>query len=225
MNQITLLLLGAIYAVFTQNLLFSGGLGASEVVRVARRNSEMVLTSTIMSGFAATAGVLSVLATELIGRQRDNVSVLHWRYMIFSVQYPSLHYVWHAVIFALILLVLYVLVNIIIKFVPVKIKHKPLLHKHMGMSALNTLVIGVPLLIFRRGDAQVWNMQIWSAIGWGLGAGLAFYFVTMLINSGMHILQQNKAIPPMFTGVPATLIYTGLLALAFTGFAGGGVLF
>jgi Na+-translocating ferredoxin:NAD+ oxidoreductase RnfA subunit len=41
----------------------------------------------------------------------------------------------------------------------------------------------------------------------------------------MYILQQNKAIPPMFSGVPATLIYTGLLALAFTGFAGGSPLF
>jgi len=218
MRELTMLLMGGIYAVFTQNLLFSGGVGASEMIRAARRNSEIMLTSILISLFSAVTAALSVGAALLIGGQRETVSILHWRYMIFSAQYPSLHYVWHAAIFALILLVLYVLVNVVIKFLP--IKHKRIMHKRMGMSVLNALVMSVPLIIFRRG-----YVEIWPAIGWGLGAGVAFYCVTMLINSGMYILQQNKAIPAMFTGVPATLIYTGLLALAFTGFAGGGMLF
>ena len=222
MSQITMLLLGAVYAVFTQNLLFSGGLGASEMMRAARRNSEILLTSSLMSLFSAATGLLSVWITELFNRQRETVNILHWRYMIFSTQYPSLHYVWHAAIFAFILLILYVLVNVVLLFLP--FKHKPVLQKRIGMSVLNTLVLSVPLVIFRQ-SLEIWPTSIWPALGWGLGAGIAFYIVTILINSGMHILQQNKAIPATFTGVPATLIYTGLLALAFTGFAGGGVLF
>ncbi|MDR2752755.1 MAG: hypothetical protein LBB50_00410 [Oscillospiraceae bacterium] len=76
------------------------------------------------------------------------------------------------------------------------------------------VVMAVPLLTYRLGE----NMP--STIGMGLGAGLAFLIVSLLVNSGLHILHKNKAIPSMFSGVPAALIYMGLLALAFMGFTG-----
>jgi len=214
MNEIMALATAAVYAVFLHNLLFSGGLGASEMIRAARRNSEIMLTSVLISLFGAATALIGLSVTRLIGAQRDVAGDLfHMRFSIYTMPY-----VWHAAIFALILLVLYVIVNVVIMFLP--LRHKRILHKRMGMSVLNTLVMGVPLLLFRQG-----NIYMGRAVGMALGAGVAFFIVTMLINSGMHILQQNKAIPPMFSGVPATLIYTGLLALAFTGFAGGEPLF
>ena len=110
------------------------------------------------------------------------------------------------------LLGLYLVVCVAVSLLP--LRRKPLLLKRMGVSVLNSLVMAVTLLSSLKAAYDLpW------AIGVGLGAGLAFCVVTLLINSGMHILRKNKAIPPMFSGVPATLIYTGLLALAFSGFS------
>lgn len=200
MNVIMSMLTAALYAVFLRNLLFSGGLGASEVIRAAQRNSEIVLTSVLVSVFsAATAGVCWGLP-----------NILQTRHSHAEAQ--PLSYPWMALIYGAVLITLYLIACGVITLVP--LQDKRLLLKRMGMSVLNALVISVPLLSY------LFGYDLPAAIGLGLGAGLAFYIVTMLINSGMHILQQNKAIPSMFTGVPAALIYTGLLALAFTGFTG-----
>jgi len=190
------MLTAAFYAVFLRNLLFSGGLGASEVLRAAQRNSEIMMSSLLVSLFSAAAAALSYAAVRLLPAF-------------------TFYYALRAALYGAVLLVLYLLTCTVIALLPQSIAHrKPLLLKRIGISALNTIVMGVPLLAHLTGES------LFGSIGMGLGAGLAFLVVTMLINSGLHILQQNKAIPPMFTGVPAALIYTGLLALAFTGFQG-----
>ena len=184
----------AAYAVFLRNLLFSGGLGTTEVLRAAQRNSEIFMQSVLVSLFSAAAAALCKLAAALLE--------------IFD-------YAWLAALYGAVLLGLYLLTCLTIALLPQKLApHRPILLRRIGMGALNTIVMGVPLLAHRMGESLA------GAIGMGLGAGLAFLVVAILINSGLHILQQNKAIPPMFTGVPAALIYTGLLALAFTGFKG-----
>jgi len=214
MNEIMQMFTAAVYAVFLSNLLLRGGLGASEMIRAAQRNSEIMLTSVLISLFATATALIGRSVTMLINAQREIAhEFFHYRFSIFTMPYT-----WYAAIFGVILLLLYLLANLAIALLP--LKHKRLLHKRMGMSVLNSLVMSVPLLLYLQG-----NTEIWPVLGMGLGAGVAFYIVTMLINSGMHILQQNKAIPPMFSGVPATLIYTGLLALAFTGFVGGEPIF
>ncbi len=188
------LLTAATYAVFLRNLLFAGGIGATEVLRAARRNSEILMSSLLVTVFSTVAAVTSRLLITL---------------------WPITNYAWLAALYGGVLLALYLLTCTVITLLPQSLaRHKPILLKRMGMSVLNTLVMGVPLLAHHLGESLP------GAIGMGLGAGAAFLIVTLLINSGLHILQQNKAIPPMFTGVPAALIYTGLLALAFTGFKG-----
>ena len=189
------MLTAASYAVFLRNLLFSGGLGASEVLRAAQRNSEILMSSLLVSLFSAAAG-----------------AACHYAAGWFAIS----EYAWRAALYGGVLLGLYLLTCAVIALLPHKVApHRPILLRRIGVSALNTLVMGVPLLAYLTGENNVGG-----AVGMGLGAGLAFLVVALLINSGLHILQQNKAIPPTFTGVPAALIYTGLLALAFTGFKG-----
>ena len=181
----------ASYAVFLRNLVTSGGLGASEVIRVAQRNSEILLTSLLVTAFSTGSAVLCRLLVPSIS---------------------SMEYAWIALVFGGVLLTLYLLTGLAITLLP--LPSKTLLLKRMGISVLNTLVMAVPLLLFRMG----YDMP--RAIGLGIGAGAAFLIVSLLVNSGLHVLQDNKAIPPMFAGAPAALVYTGLLALAFTGFTG-----
>ena len=188
------MLTAASYAVFLRNLLFSGGLGASEVLRAAQRNSEILMSSLLVSLFSGAAAGLCFEAARLLS--------------VFE-------YAWLAALYGAVLLMLYLVTCAVIVLLPQKLaRHRPILLRRIGISVLNTIVMGVPLLAHNMGESLP------GAIGMGLGAGIAFLVVTLLINSGLHILQQNKAIPHMFTGVPAALIYTGLLALAFTGFKG-----
>jgi Na+-translocating ferredoxin:NAD+ oxidoreductase RnfA subunit len=196
----------ATYAVFLRSLIFSGGLGATEVIRAAQRNSEILLSSLLVGLFSAATGAVCRLLTTYHFVWNAKSGALH------NFSLADLPYAWLAAIYGGVLLVLYLLACGVIALLP--IKSRPLLLKRIGVSGLNTLVMAVPLLVFRLGN----NLP--GAIGMGLGAGLAFLIVSLLVNSGLHILQQNKAIPPMFQGVPAALIYTGLLALAFTGFTG-----
>jgi len=192
------MLTAASYAAFLQCLIFSGGLGAAEVIRAAQRNSEILMSSLLVSLFSAAAAAVCRLLAPPAGGLFPSLA--------------AMDYAWLAMLFGGVLLALYLLACGTVALLP--LRHKRLLLKRMGMSALNTLVMAVPLLMFRLGCSMP------QAVGLGLGAGAAFLVVSLLINSGMHILQQNKAIPPMFAGVPALLVYTGLLALAFTGFTG-----
>jgi len=102
-----------------------------------------VLTSALISVFSAVSALLNFGVTTFINNLRDRIEWLSWRYAIFSTQ-PGLQYVWYALIFAVVLLLLYLLVNLVARFLPAS-KQKLLLHKRVGAAALNTLVISIPL--------------------------------------------------------------------------------
>jgi Na+-translocating ferredoxin:NAD+ oxidoreductase RnfA subunit len=193
-EQLMAMLTAALYAVFLYNLVFSGGLGATEIIRAAKKNGGMLTFSLLISVFSALTAAICRLLTVWIPKLE------------------TVEFQWHVLLYGSVLLVLYLIVCTTLSLV--RFKAQAYLLKYMGMAVLNTLVMAVPLLSFQLG----YNLP--RTIAMGVGAGLAFAGASLLINSGMHLLQQNKAIPVMFTGVPATLIYTALLALAFTGFTG-----
>ena len=56
----------ASYAVFLRNLMFSGGLGATEVLRAAQRNSEILMSSLLVSLFSGAAAGLCFEASRLL---------------------------------------------------------------------------------------------------------------------------------------------------------------
>lgn len=193
-EQLSAMLAAGLYAVFLYNLVFSGGLGATEVIRAAKKNGGMLIFSLLISVFSMlTAAVCRLL-------------------IVWFPRLEGLEFQWRMLLFGGVLLGVYLLCGAAISLI--RFRYRAYLLKYMGMAILNTLVMSVPLLSFQLG----YNLP--RAVAMGFGAGLAFLGASMLINSGMHLLQQNKSIPVMFTGVPATLLYTALLALAFTGFTG-----
>jgi Na+-translocating ferredoxin:NAD+ oxidoreductase RnfA subunit len=184
----------ALYAVFMQNLVFSGGFGANEVIRMAQKNGGILPVAGIISAFSVISVAISRLLTDFVPNLQ------------------SLPTAWLAGLYGGVLLLLFLFVCGLISLL--RFKARRYLLKLMGMAALNTLVMATPLLTRSLGETTP------QAIAVGLSSGIAFAGVSLLINSGIHHLQRNKAIPAMFSGVPAVLIYTGLLALAFTGFQG-----
>ena len=62
-----------------------------------------------------------------------------------------------------------------------------------------------------------------QSMGFGLGSGLGYLLAVMLVTEADHRLR-SEAIPEAFRGLPITLVYVGVLALAIYGFTGHSVI-
>ena len=73
----------------------------------------------------------------------------------------------------------------------------------------------------RSGRTQSFTLA--QSIGFGLGSGVGYLLAVMLVTEAGNRLR-SKAIPEAFRGLPITLIYIGVLALAIYGFTGHSVI-
>ncbi len=192
MNIILSLISAALYVMLFQNLIFNGGYSLSEAVRMSAKPRQL-FPMTIFIAIYST--VLSTICVFI-----DTIPFVQ-----------KLSEVFHALIYVVVLLVLY-LVTMIIVIIYGKVPPRTV--RRIGIAAFNTLVLAMPLINFRSAFTIV------EAIGAGLGAGLAYAIAVLLINSGLKRLDANKSIPGCFKGTPAIFIYTSLLALSFIGISG-----
>lgn len=104
--------------------------------------------------------------------------------------------------------VLYILTVVVLRrFLPAVFQR---LSRLLALAAFNNVVIGIALISNHRFSSLP------SAIGLSLGACLALV-LAWLTAEGMERLD-NPDMPQSFRGLPATLVYLGLLALALLGF-------
>lgn len=186
------MLIAALYSLLIQNLIFSSGLALSETIRLAKRPKFFLMyLFTIVYYSTLTSLVCSLL--DLIAPIR------------------SLNTIWHIAVFAVALSVIHLITSV---FVIVVLKANRKFMNSMGMCAINSLILAVPIINSRSANT------IPASIGSGIGAGLAFMLAVVFINSGMRRIAQNRDIPKAFRGMPAVFIYVALLSLAFTCFSG-----
>ena len=182
----------ALYTVFIQNLVFIGGYGASEAIRIAAKPKRFSL-------FALSIAYFSVVTAAVC-------HILDFIPGVFALSDAV-----HAVIFVLILVLVYLVTAVLMR---IFLRADPKFLSLMGISALNTLVLAIPFINHRAA------YSLSESIGTGLGAGLAFILAVAFLRNGMQRLEQNKDIPDAFKGIPAVFVYIALLSLAFTGFSG-----
>ena len=195
MNIFLNLLSAALYVMLFQNLIFNGGYGLSEAVRMSAKPRQLLPMAVFITLFSTVISALCVLI--------DLFPVIH-----------NLNEIYHALIYVGILLVVYIIAMIIANIIP---KVQPATKRRIGIAAFNTLVLAMPLINYRSA------FNIVESIGAGLGAGLAYIIAVILINSGLKRLDTITTIPKAFKGTPAIFIYTALLSLAFTGISGTSV--
>lgn len=195
MNIILNLLSAALYVMLFQNLIFNGGYGLSEAIRMSAKPRQLLPMAVFITLFSTITSALCVLI--------DLFPVIH-----------NLNEIYHALIYVGILLVVYIIAMIIANIVP---RVQPATKRRIGIAAFNTLVLAMPLINYRSA------FNIVESIGAGLGAGLAYIIAVILINSGLKKLDTITTIPKVFKGTPAIFIYTALLSLAFTGISGTSV--
>lgn len=195
MNIFLNLLSAALYVMLFQNLIFNGGYGLSEAVRMSAKPRQLLPMAVFITLFSTVISALCVLI--------DFFPVIH-----------NLNEIYHALIYVGILLVVYIIAMIIANIIP---RVQPATKRRIGIAAFNTLVLAMPLINYRSA------FNVVESIGAGLGAGLAYIIAVILINSGLKKLDTITTIPKAFKGTPAIFIYTALLSLAFTGISGTSV--
>lgn len=106
----------------------------------------------------------------------------------------------------------------LVQFVEMAIKKiSPALYEAMGvflpLITTNCIVLGVAILNIEEGFTL--GETITNAFGASLG-----FFLALILMSGLRERLETADIPEALKGFPITLVSTGLMAIAFLGFAG-----
>lgn len=189
------LLSASIYAIFVQNLIFSGGYGLSEAIRMAAKPKRLASAAGMIVWFSTVTSVIcSLLENFSFIAQLNN----------------SLHFV----LYVAVLTAVYFLTCAVTLIV---LRPGKKLMTNFGIAALNTLVLSIPLINHRSVST------LWESIGTGFGSGIAFIIASVLISAGFSKISKNKKIPKAFKGSPALFMYAAMLSLTFMGLSGSGV--
>ena len=192
MHSVFSLLQTALYMIFVQNLVFSGGYGASEAIRMSAKPRRFVPFS-VMNAFYSTV-------TALLCRELDTIPEIN-----------AFGGAAHVLIFGGVLTVLYAVTTALLDLL---LRPSPKFFNMLGIAALNTMVFAVPLINRQAGFTML------QSVGTGLGSGLSFILALFLVNIGLRRLEKNPDIPPLFRGTPAMFLYVAMLSLAFAGLSG-----
>ena len=182
----------ALLACLLQNLIFTGGYGADEALRMSAKPRQLVPLGAFILYFSVTVSLICNLL-ERIPKVR------------------AIGFFGHAALFLGVLVLIYLLTILLVIYV---FKAKKRTIRRVGIAAFNTMVLALPFISYRAA------LGIFEVIGLGLGAGFAFVIAVLLFNAGLRAIDKNENIPEIFKGTPAIFIYAALLSLAFTGFTG-----
>ncbi len=83
----------------------------------------------------------------------------------------------------------------------------------LPLITVNCAIFGASLFMINR------NYTFMQSVGFGLGAGIG-WAVAIVLLAGLRQKMRYSNIPEPFQGVPIAMVVTGVLAMAFMGFAG-----
>ena len=187
----------AVLAIFAQNAIFTRGLGVSRLVQLVgdKRTSSW--------WFALMLCVTQVLVAPLAFYAGRLLAPLPNRAQLRPVVY-----------------LVCIAVVCLFELVVLKLAKGPRsgqLIRILPIAAVNSGVLGTVLV------ERTQSFTLEQSIGFGLGSGLGYLLAVMLVTEAQNRLR-SRAIPEAFRGLPITLIYIGVLALAIYGFTGHSVI-
>lgn len=189
-------LLYAVMAVFAENAVFARGLGVSRLIRLV--NDDAIGTFQFWILLA-----LSQLLTAPMG------------YFVLNRIAPSLPPAVRPPLRPLLYLICAAIAYFIILFVLTLLpfKRKLRLLRILPLASFNTNVLGTLLICSTQG------YTLPQYIGFGVGTSIGYLMAVLMVDEAQRRLE-NRAVPTIFRGMPITLIYIGILALAIYGFTG-----
>ena len=185
----------AMTAIFVENIIFTRALGISASLFVLRKEHDHRLFCMVVTMITTLSCCLASLFNRTLG----------WSEHAYYLR-PLAYVLTVGVVYVAVLL-------FSAKCLPKQWERlKPMIH----LAAFNSAVIGALLLT----GESTWD--IWGYLAFGLGTGIGYTLASYLVSLGFERLQSDK-IPPSFRGFPITLIYIGILSLAFYGLIGHGL--
>lgn len=189
----------ALLAIFAQNAVFTRALGVSRMVQLVGDDRT---SSALFGMMLCITQVLVAPAAFFAGRwfiaPLDNRAQLRPLVYIASI----------AVVCLAEHLVLWLLRSL---------PRRAQLLRIVPLAALNSGVLGTVLV------ERTQTFTLGQSLGFGLGSGLGYVLAVLLVTEARHRLR-SRAIPKAFRGLPITLVYIGVLALAIYGFTGHSVI-
>lgn len=173
-----------------QNIVLTTGFGSSSVLRVVRKPRSVWMFSGMLTVFSVMTVVIAYPLDKLFGTAITNF--------------------WRPLMLIGITAVVYILAVILLSNFARDLYAR--VSRTMPLAAFNSLVVGVALV----SNVQ-FSSSIGGIIGLAIGACLGFALLTFIVDEGIERLD-NPDMPDGFRGMPATLIYIGILALALMGF-------
>ena len=187
----------AVLAIFAQNAIFTRGLGVSRLVQLVgdKRTSSW--------WFALMLCITQVLVAPLAFYAGRLLAPLPNRAQLRPVVYLAC-----------------IAVVCLFELVVLKLAKGPRsgqLIRILPIAAVNSGVLGTVLV------ERTQSFTLMQSLGFGLGSGVGYLLAVLLVTEAQHRLR-SKAIPSAFRGLPITLVYIGVLALAIYGFTGHSVI-
>ena len=187
----------AVLAIFAQNAVFTRSLGVSRLVQLVSDER------TSSWWFALTLCITQVLVAPMVNFAGSFIAPLPNRAQLRPVMYLTC--IAAVCLFELLVLKL------------AKGPRSGQLIRILPIAAVNSGVLGTVLV------ERTQSFTLEQSLGFGLGSGLGYLLAVMLVTEAGHRLR-SKAIPKAFRGLPITLVYIGVLALAIYGFTGHSVI-
>lgn len=189
-NTIANMMSVAVVAVFVQNILLTRAMGTSAALFIIRKRNNLWLFGGILTGIITLSSILVYFVDKILAPLASG-------------------YEWTPLVYVVIVGIVYIAVLLLCSRLPDRFQEQiiPMIH----LSAFNGAVFGALFLSK--------NYDIWGHIAFGLGTGLGFILASYLVALGYDRLNSDK-IPAAFRGFPITLIYIGILSLAFYGLIG-----
>lgn len=191
MNPVQQFFIFLLATAFIQNLVLTTGFGSSIMLRIVRRPADIWLFGGFLTGFSVLTVLVAYPLDMLIGTGP-------WAKLLRPLMMIAIA----AVLYAIAAFWLY-------KAVPSVYRR---VSRILPLAAFNNLVIGIALIINHQ-----FALSLLGAIGLSLGACLGFVVLAWLTAEGMERID-NPDMPQAFRGLPATLLYLGILSLAVLGF-------
>lgn len=186
----------ALIAIFIQNTVLVRGLGSCKLLNIVNDEGKKLIK------FGLILTVITTLS-----------SVLAWANSLWFLKLANtrVRTIIEPLIFVccvtLVYFIIYFLINILGKN-----KFDDII-EILPQASFNCAAIGAVILV------EQLKLDFVSSIAFGLGSGLGFTLAILLVYEGVKRIRYSKT-PISFQGMPATLIYLGILSLAFYGFTG-----
>ena len=186
-----------ILAIGAQNIIFTRGLGLSSGLRIITNpRKDTLLFCTSLTFFQLVNSVMCYYVLPLV---QKSPAAPYARFLT-----PVVIVVCCAFSFIVVIFLLGVLTS--------KKKFKKIVYS-LTSASINSAIVGTIIMSAGRG------FNLLETVGFALGSSIGYFLAMMLISEGERKIRHDL-VPANFKGLPITLIYISVLALAVYGLTG-----